>query len=136
MWIAVNAWDAFRTNSQASDVAANVAAQELQYQRITRDFPASPTTGENLKRAVEIAQTLRKGTKALCVISAGFAETGIEGIRRQEQLLARVRAHGARLIGPNCLGIFVARPGLNATFAPHTFPSGNIGFSSQSGASA
>jgi acetyl coenzyme A synthetase (ADP forming)-like protein len=82
----------------------------------------------------EAEAALRKGTKALCVISAGFAETGSEGIRRQEQLLARVRAHGARLIGPNCLGVFVAKVGLNATFAPHTFPSGNIGFSSQSGA--
>ena len=82
----------------------------------------------------EAEAAMQKGTRALCVISAGFAETGIEGIRRQEQLLARVRAHGARLIGPNCLGIFVAGPGLNATFAPHNFPAGNIGFSSQSGA--
>ncbi len=82
----------------------------------------------------EAEAALRKGTKALCVITAGFAETGAEGIRRQEQLLARVRAHGARLVGPNCLGIFSAGPGLNATFAPHNFPAGNIGFSSQSGA--
>jgi acetyl coenzyme A synthetase (ADP forming)-like protein len=82
----------------------------------------------------EAEAALNKGTRALCVISAGFAETGTEGIRRQEELLARVRAHGARLIGPNCLGIFVAGPGLNATFAPHAFPPGNIGFSSQSGA--
>src|SRR4029079_18996071 len=29
---------------------------------------------------------------------------------------------------------FSAGPGLNATFAPHNFPTGNIGFSSQSGA--
>jgi acetyl coenzyme A synthetase (ADP forming)-like protein len=82
----------------------------------------------------EAEAALRKGTRALCVISAGFAETGAEGLRRQEQLLARVRAHGARLIGPNCLGIFVAERGLNATFAPHSFPGGNIAFSSQSGA--
>ena len=82
----------------------------------------------------EAEAALAGGTKALCVISAGFAETGSEGERRQEQLLARVRAHGARLVGPNCLGIFVAGVGLNATFAPHTFPAGNIGFSSQSGA--
>ena len=32
-------------------------------------------------------------------------------------LLALVRAHGARLIGPNCLGIASAAPSLNATFA-------------------
>jgi acetate---CoA ligase (ADP-forming) len=82
----------------------------------------------------EAEAALRKGTRALCVISAGFAETGIEGTRRQEELLARVRAHGARLVGPNCLGIFSADVGLNATFAPHSFPPGNIGFSSQSGA--
>ena len=38
--------------------------------------------------------------RALVVISAGFAETGREGDERQEQLLALVRSHGARLIGP------------------------------------
>jgi acetyl coenzyme A synthetase (ADP forming)-like protein len=82
----------------------------------------------------EAEAALRKGTRALCVISAGFAETGAAGRRRQEELLALVRAHGARLVGPNCLGIFSAEHGLNATFAPHSFPGGNIAFSSQSGA--
>ncbi len=53
---------------------------------------------------------------------------------RQEQLLALVRAHGARLVGPNCLGIAVPAIGLNATFAPRALPPGRIGFSSQSGA--
>jgi acetyl coenzyme A synthetase (ADP forming)-like protein len=77
---------------------------------------------------------LRKGIRALVVISAGFAEIGREGVERQEQLLALVRAHGARLIGPNCLGISVAGPSLNATFASRAAPPGNIGFSSQSGA--
>jgi acetate---CoA ligase (ADP-forming) len=79
-------------------------------------------------------QALRKGVRALVVISAGFAEVGSEGAERQERLLALVRAHGARLIGPNCLGIAVAGPSLNATFAARSAPSGNIGFSSQSGA--
>ena len=72
--------------------------------------------------------------RALVVISAGFAEVGTEGLERQEELLALVRAHGARLIGPNCLGIAVAGPSLNATFASRAAPPGNIGFSSQSGA--
>src|SRR5262249_54102462 len=49
-------------------------------------------------------------------------------------LLSLVRAHGARLIGPNCLGIAVAGASLNATFAGRAAPPGNIGFSSQSGA--
>jgi acetyl coenzyme A synthetase (ADP forming)-like protein len=81
-----------------------------------------------------VEDALRHGVKALLVISAGFAEVGAEGAERQEQLLALVRAHGARLIGPNCLGIAVAGPSLNATFAARSAPPGNIGFSSQSGA--
>jgi acetyl coenzyme A synthetase (ADP forming)-like protein len=81
-----------------------------------------------------VEEALRKGIRAIVVISAGFAETGAEGAERQERLLALVRAHGARLIGPNCLGIAVAAPSLNATFASRSAPPGNIGFSSQSGA--
>ncbi|MEP6910264.1 MAG: GNAT family N-acetyltransferase [Actinomycetota bacterium] len=79
-------------------------------------------------------EALAAGVRAICVISAGFAETGSEGNARQEQLLALVRAHGGRLIGPNCLGIAVAGPRLNATFGPRALPPGSIGFSSQSGA--
>ncbi len=88
--------------------------------------------GEHVLGAAEDA--LRHGTKALCVISAGFAEIGAEGRARQDALLSLVRAHGARLVGPNCLGIASAAVGLNATFAPRAFPPGRIGFSSQSGA--
>jgi acetyl coenzyme A synthetase (ADP forming)-like protein len=77
---------------------------------------------------------LAHGTRGLVVISAGFAETGHEGEERQEQLLALVRSHGARMIGPNCLGIAVAGSHLNATFAGRAAAPGNIGFSSQSGA--
>jgi acetate---CoA ligase (ADP-forming) len=88
--------------------------------------------GEQVLAAAE--EALRKGVRALCVISAGFAETGGEGVERQERLLALVRARGARLVGPNCLGIASSAPRLNATFAPRALPPGRIGFSSQSGA--
>ncbi len=88
--------------------------------------------GEHVQAAAEDA--LRKGVRALCVISAGFAEIGAEGIERQERLLALVRSHGARMIGPNCLGIASAAPRLNATFASKAPRWGTIGFSSQSGA--
>jgi acetate---CoA ligase (ADP-forming) len=77
---------------------------------------------------------LRRGTRAICVISAGFAEVGDEGRAREEELLALVRAHGGRLVGPNCLGIAVSAPRLNATFGPRALPPGPVAFSSQSGA--
>jgi acetate---CoA ligase (ADP-forming) len=80
------------------------------------------------------SEALAKGVRAICVISSGFAETGAAGRDRQEKLLALVRSHGARLLGPNCLGIASTKPKLNATFAPRALPPGRIGFSSQSGA--
>ena len=81
-----------------------------------------------------VESVLDAGVRAVCVISAGFAEVGSEGEERQRALLASIRAHGARLLGPNCLGISSAAVRLNATFASRAAPSGNIGFSSQSGA--
>jgi acetate---CoA ligase (ADP-forming) len=88
--------------------------------------------GEHVLAGAEAC--LRRGVRALCVISAGFAETGPDGAERQRRLLELVRAHGGRLIGPNCLGIAVADARLNATFARNPVPFGSIGFSSQSGA--
>ena len=96
------------------------------------DLAVIAVPGEHVIGAAESA--LAAGVRALCVISAGFAEVGPAGQERQDQLLALVRAHGGRLIGPNCLGIALSGPRLNATFGPPTIPAGNIGFSSQSGA--
>lgn len=75
------------------------------------------------------------GARALLVISAGFAEIGGEGIRRQRELLAICREAGMRLVGPNCFGVLNTSPDvqLNATFAAHPPPAGSIGFLSQSG---
>jgi acetyl coenzyme A synthetase (ADP forming)-like protein len=88
--------------------------------------------GQHVLDAAEAA--LVSGVRALCVISSGFAEVGAEGRERQKRLLELVRAHGGRLVGPNCLGIAVPRLGLNATFGPRPLPPGPIAFSSQSGA--
>jgi acyl-CoA synthetase (NDP forming) len=47
----------------------------------------------------------RKGIRAVIVESAGFAETGEKGMRRQEEILQAARDFGIRLLGPNCVGI-------------------------------
>jgi acetyl coenzyme A synthetase (ADP forming)-like protein len=77
-----------------------------------------------------------RGVRALVVISAGFAEVGREGAELQQRLVDRVRGHGMRLIGPNCLGLVSTDPGvrLNATFIPYFPPSGGVAISSDSGA--
>ncbi|HWQ32006.1 MAG TPA: GNAT family N-acetyltransferase [Blastocatellia bacterium] len=85
----------------------------------------------------EIArQCAKAGVRALCVISAGFAETGAAGRAAQEELRGICRASGMRLVGPNCMGLVNTERGaqLLGTFAPVAPPAGNIAMSSQSGA--
>lgn len=86
---------------------------------------------------LEVAcESLDAGVRALVVISAGFAEAGEAGKRRQEELLDLCRSRGVRLVGPNCMGVLVSDTAgtMNATFAPSLPPPGTVSISSQSGA--
>ena len=83
-----------------------------------------------------IDQCHAKGIKGLCIITAGFKETGAEGAEAEKQLLAKVREYGMRCVGPNCLGVLNTDPAISmdATFAEALPERGHIGFVSQSGA--
>jgi acetyl coenzyme A synthetase (ADP forming)-like protein len=123
---------AFPVNRSGDSVAGVRAYSSIEEIADPVELAVICVPGAQVLDATESA--LRKGVRSLCVISSGFAETGPEGRERQERLLALVRAHGARLVGPNCLGIASSSANLNATFAPRALPPGRIGFSSQSGA--
>jgi acetyl coenzyme A synthetase (ADP forming)-like protein len=121
----------------------NQRADEVQGVRAYRTVDAIPgpvdlaVVAVPARHVVTVAeQCARKGVPALLVISAGFAETGAEGVARQSELVRVCHAAGMRLIGPNCFGILNTDPAvrLNATFAPMPPPEGSIGFLSQSGA--
>jgi len=81
-------------------------------------------------------RALDMGSRGLLVLAAGFAETGPEGARRQERLEKLVRSRGARLVGPNCLGLLNtdASIQLNASLATSLPPRGRVGFFSHSAA--
>ncbi len=83
-----------------------------------------------------IDQCNEKGIKGLCIITAGFKETGKEGAELEKQLLEKVRAYGMRCVGPNCLGVLNTHPDvtMDGTFAESLPIRGDIGFVSQSGA--
>jgi len=83
-----------------------------------------------------VYQCAAAGVKSLCVITAGFAENGPDGRATQQRLLDKVRGHGMRMVGPNCMGLLNANPevSLNASFSPIVPPPGRVAFSSQSGA--
>ncbi|PYP83934.1 MAG: GNAT family N-acetyltransferase [Blastocatellia bacterium AA13] len=86
---------------------------------------------------LEIARDCSQaGVRAVCVISAGFAESGEEGASRQAELVGICRSAGIRLVGPNCMGLVntAADVRMLGTFAPAEPPSGNVAMSSQSGA--
>ena len=83
-----------------------------------------------------VEDCLAKGVRALCVISAGFSESGPAGGELEAALVERIRTAGCRLIGPNCMGLLNTDPAiqLNATFSPVYPPAGSVAMSTQSGA--
>ena len=83
-----------------------------------------------------VLECLDKGVPAICVVTAGFKEVDAEGAALERELVALVRARGARMIGPNCMGLTNTSPQctFDATFSPVPPLPGPIGFASQSGA--
>jgi acyl-CoA synthetase (NDP forming)/ribosomal protein S18 acetylase RimI-like enzyme len=79
---------------------------------------------------------LAKGVKALVVVTAGFGETGPDGLSAERRLATEARAHGMRVVGPNALGVINTDGSvrLNATLAPRLPARGRTGFFCQSGA--
>jgi len=75
-----------------------------------------------------------KGVKGAIIISAGFREAGMEGIKLERQVLDIARQYKIRVVGPNCLGIISTYTPLNASFAAGMPLQGGIAFMSQSGA--
>ncbi|MCX8208365.1 MAG: CoA-binding protein [Sulfolobales archaeon] len=91
------------------------------------------------ERVIEVAEEAgRKGVKGLIVISGGFKEIGPEGAERERKLVEVTRKYGMRLIGPNCVGVYVPKTGMNTLFLSKDrqgYPAhGFIAFASQSGA--
>ena len=78
-----------------------------------------------------VDDALAVGARALVGITAGLGELGPEAQVRERALVERVRAAGAMLLGPNCLGVFDATSDLG--LASNEFPPGSIGLISQSG---
>jgi acetyltransferase len=75
-----------------------------------------------------------KNCKNVIIISAGFAEHGEEGKKRESEIIQIARDHDIRFIGPNCLGIFSTFESLNASFAQAMPQKGPVAMISQSGA--
>jgi acyl-CoA synthetase (NDP forming) len=93
-------------------------------------FIVLPRSG--VREAVEDCAT--KGVRSVCIVTAGFSEVGGPGRQLQTELQQIIRRSGMLAIGPNTIGIVVARNRLFGSFVP--FPSwqdGSISIFAQSG---
>ncbi|UXD21859.1 CoA-binding protein [Ignicoccus pacificus DSM 13166] len=91
-------------------------------------------------RVVEkvIDDVIKKDVKAVIIITAGFSEIGNKEL--EERVKERLREHGIRAIGPNCLGVYYYPGGVDTFFfrepgTPRPPPS-DLAIISQSGALA
>ncbi|KRD36575.1 GCN5 family acetyltransferase [Oerskovia sp. Root918] len=84
------------------------------------------------------AELERLGVRAVVVLSAGYAETGPEGLALRRELLRTAHAAGMRVVGPATYGLFTTHVEhrLNASLAEVLPPAGSIGIFCQSAPTA
>jgi len=75
--------------------------------------------------------SLAAGARAIVGITAGLGEVDDEGREVERRVVERVRAAGAVLLGPNCLGVVDAATSLD--LGMNEFAPGGLGLLSQSG---
>jgi len=84
-----------------------------------------------------IAECCAKGIKYVVIEAAGFAETGEDGKRAQERIEKIIRAHGCRVLGPNCAGVINTHHNMvQAVGLLSDLCKGKVGMVAQSGAYA
>ena len=103
--------------------------------RSLADLPEAPELVAIVVRAsgfeASLDESLRAGARAIVAITAGLGERDAAGLTLQKAMADRVRAAGAVLVGPNCLGIADTGTELNLTW--DRFRPGPVGLISQSG---
>src|SRR5579859_8032821 len=69
------------------------------------DLAVIATAFAHVPAAIE--DCIAHDVKGIVIITAGFSETGAEGRALEQDLVARCHARGIRIIGSNCMGLYV-----------------------------
>jgi acetate---CoA ligase (ADP-forming) len=93
-----------------------------------RCFPTVGTVPENIDLAIisldrdrvlsAVEACLKVGIKAIIIISQGFADVGGEGKLLQDRIRGMAREKGARIVGPNTIGLVNNFHNFNTSFLP------------------
>ena len=63
-------------------------------------------------------EAAKKGVKAAAIITSGFSEVGNHELEKEVTEIAK--KSGIRVLGPNCLGVFDSKTGVDMLFLPET----------------
>src|SRR6266516_1070220 len=118
-------------NPSVSDVLGRATYASLRDVPTQVDLAIIATSFSQVPQSVE--DCIAHGVKGIVIITAGFSETGPEGRALEQELVALCREHGIRVIGSNCMGLYVRRSQLNALGMAFPLPAGPVGLVSQSG---
>ena len=61
-------------------------------------------------------EAVKKNVKAAVVVTAGFKEIGNKEM--EDEVVAIAKKGNIRLLGPNCLGVFYSKSGIDTLFLP------------------
>lgn len=64
-----------------------------------------------------ISECCQRGVSFAVIFSAGFAETGEDGLRNQTEIVELARKNGLRVMGPNSMGMVNLQKGVCPTFS-------------------
>ncbi len=85
-----------------------------------------------------VAECADAGIKNIVIISAGYRESGSEGIILENELKSIIKGKDVNVIGPNCIGLLDTNSGVDTIFSPQNRmerpKKGGISIISQSGA--
>lgn len=126
----------FPINPARAEVQGHKAYPDLASLSEVPDMAVVALAGEGTVQAVE--QCAKMGVKVAVVLASGYGETGAEGRKVQDAMLAAARAAGMRMVGPNSQGLANFGTGAIANFSTifHDAPCvpGPVAVISQSGA--
>ncbi|MEE1657348.1 bifunctional acetate--CoA ligase family protein/GNAT family N-acetyltransferase [Microvirga sp. CF3062] len=86
---------------------------------------------ERVPGVIEEAGRVGVSVAIIATAGLGYGESSLS-----EQVRLAARAHGLRIVGPNCIGVLSPRAKMNASFAAHSAKPGDLALVSQSGAVA
>ncbi|MFD6141516.1 GNAT family N-acetyltransferase [Promicromonospora sp. NPDC060271] len=128
------------------DTELLVLGDDVTWADLGRGGPGGDGSGESARvdlaivaappdEVIDAVRRLRgTGARGVVVLSAGWAETGPDGVARRRELLRTAHAEGMRVVGPASYGLLTNVPGasLRASLALTAPKPGRVGLFSQS----